>query len=81
MVVEGLDHLEGIPRGSTALFVKIHHAVMDGKSALRLVSGLHSLDPEPGSSTIGDSMPDEKPVDPTKPITSPRRTGISPGLN
>ena len=63
MVVEGLDRLEGIPHGSTAVFFKIHHAVMDGKSALRLVNSLHSLDPEPGSSSIGDSMPDEKPVD------------------
>ncbi len=63
MVVEGLDALEGIPRGCTALFFKIHHAVMDGKSALRLVSSLHSLDPESDSASIGASMADEKPID------------------
>ena len=62
-VLEGLDRVEGVPRGSTALFLKIHHAVMDGKSALRLMTGLHSLDPEPGSPTLADSMPDEKPID------------------
>ncbi len=63
MVVEGLDRVEGVPRGSTALFLKIHHAVMDGKSALRLMTSLHSLDPEPGSPTLADSLPDEKPID------------------
>ncbi len=63
MVVEGLDRVEGVPRGSTALFLKIHHAVMDGKSALRLMTGLHSLHPEPGAPTLAESMPDEKPID------------------
>lgn len=43
--VEGLDALEGIPTGSTALFLKIHHSVMDGTSAMRLMRGLHSTGP------------------------------------
>ena len=63
LVVEGLDRLEGIPRGSTALFLKIHHAVMDGKSALRLITSLHSLSPDPDAPTLVESMPDEKPVE------------------
>jgi diacylglycerol O-acyltransferase / wax synthase len=63
MEVEGLDRVEGIPRGSAALFLKIHHAVMDGKSALRLITSLHSPGAEPGSPTFADSMPDEKPID------------------
>ncbi len=62
MVVEGLDRLEGIPRGSTALFLKIHHCVMDGKSALRLITGLHSLGPESDSPLMAASLPEEKPV-------------------
>ena len=63
LLVEGLDGLEGIPRGCTAIFFKIHHAVMDGKSALRLASSIHSLDPEPGAPALAESMPIEKPVD------------------
>lgn len=63
MVVEGLDRLEGIPRGSTALFLKIHHSVVDGKSALRLITSLHSLSPEPGARTLAASLPDERPVE------------------
>ncbi|MCR9104294.1 MAG: wax ester/triacylglycerol synthase family O-acyltransferase [Gammaproteobacteria bacterium] len=58
MMVEGLDRLEGVPRGSTALFLKIHHAVVDGKSALRLITSLHSLDPDPDAPTLADTMPD-----------------------
>lgn len=63
MMVEGLDRVEGIERGSTALFLKIHHAVMDGKSALRLITSLHSLTADPDSPPLAASMPDEKPVD------------------
>jgi WS/DGAT/MGAT family acyltransferase len=63
MVVEGLDRLDGIPRGCTALFLKIHHSVMDGKSALNLITGLHSPGPEPGSPPLAVSMPNEKPLE------------------
>ncbi|MEZ5502581.1 MAG: wax ester/triacylglycerol synthase family O-acyltransferase [Halioglobus sp.] len=63
MVVEGLDRLEGVPAGSTALFLKIHHAVMDGKSALRLITGLHSLGPEPDAPAMVDTLPPQAPVD------------------
>ena len=61
MLVEGLDQLQGIPRGSTAVFLKIHHAVMDGKSAQRLMSGFHSLDPDPDSPILAESMPAQTP--------------------
>jgi diacylglycerol O-acyltransferase len=44
LLIEGLDHLRGIPRGSSAILVKIHHAMMDGKAALQLFASLHSLD-------------------------------------
>lgn len=63
MMVEGLDRVEGVARGSTALFLKIHHAVMDGKSALRLITSLHSLTADPDSPPLAASMPQEKPLD------------------
>jgi diacylglycerol O-acyltransferase len=63
LVVEGLDRLEGIPHGSTALFLKIHHAVVDGKRALRLITGLHSLTPDPNAPALVESFTDEKPVE------------------
>jgi diacylglycerol O-acyltransferase len=57
MVVEDLDALDSVPHGSTAVFFKIHHAVMDGKSAIRLASSLHTVGQEPGSPLLADSMP------------------------
>lgn len=61
--VEGLDKLEGIPRGATALFMKIHHSVFDGKGALALFNGLHNVSPEADSALLIDSMPVEQGAD------------------
>lgn len=63
MMVEGLDKLEGVPKGSTAVFLKIHHAVMDGKSALRLITSFNSLEPEVDAPAIADSLPIENTLD------------------
>lgn len=43
VVIEGLDHLEGVPKGSFALLIKGHHCAMDGHSAAELTMGLHDL--------------------------------------
>lgn len=42
-VIEGLDNIEGIPRGSFALLSKIHHAAMDGTAAAELTWALHEV--------------------------------------
>jgi WS/DGAT/MGAT family acyltransferase len=47
--IEGLDHLDGIPKGAVGVFIKVHHAMMDGKSAIRLFNSLHQA---------GDLSPD-----------------------
>ena len=46
IVIEGLDHLEGLPRGSFALLIKGHHCALDGHSAAELTMGLHDLSPD-----------------------------------
>ena len=45
-IIEGLDHLEGIPKGSFAVLSKTHHAAVDGASGMHLVELLHDLTPE-----------------------------------
>jgi WS/DGAT/MGAT family acyltransferase len=57
MLVEGLDALDGIPEGGIAVFVKVHHAMMDGKSAMRLLRSFHSLSPEADAAPLADSLP------------------------
>ena len=56
--VEGLNRLDGVPRGATALFLKIHHSVLDGKGAQRLMSSLHNLSEEEGSALLADGLDD-----------------------
>ncbi|MGB5485704.1 WS/DGAT/MGAT family O-acyltransferase [Parasphingorhabdus sp.] len=43
-VIEGLDNVEGVPKGSFALVQKTHHAAIDGKSGMELAMALHDLD-------------------------------------
>ncbi|MFO1392827.1 MAG: wax ester/triacylglycerol synthase family O-acyltransferase [Steroidobacteraceae bacterium] len=43
-VVEGLDHIDWLPKGSFAILLKVHHCAIDGHSAAELTMGLHDLD-------------------------------------
>ena len=44
-VVEGLDHIPGIPKGSYAIISKVHHAAIDGMSGIDLMQALHTPTP------------------------------------
>ena len=43
-VIEGLDNVAGIPKGSFAVLHKFHHAAVDGQSGLQMTLALHDLD-------------------------------------
>lgn len=45
-VLEGLENLEGVPKGSFALLTKVHHAAVDGASGLQMLGALMDLSPE-----------------------------------
>jgi diacylglycerol O-acyltransferase / wax synthase len=42
-VIEGLDRIPGLPVGSFALFMKFHHASIDGQAGAQLLRAVHSL--------------------------------------
>ena len=44
-VIEGLDGVEGVPKGSFAVMTKIHHAAIDGVSGAELAAAIHDLEP------------------------------------
>lgn len=44
-VIEGLDNVPGLPKGSYALVMKIHHAAIDGVSGSELAAAIHDLEP------------------------------------
>ena len=45
-LVEGLDNIEGLPKGAFAIISKYHHAAIDGATGSEIISGLHSTTPE-----------------------------------
>lgn len=45
LIVEGLDNVKGVPKGSYAILTKIHHAAVDGASGTDIMHALHKLDP------------------------------------
>lgn len=47
-VIEGLDNVEGFPKGCFAVFSKVHHAAIDGASGVEMAAAIHDLTPEVG---------------------------------
>ena len=45
-IIEGLDNVEGCPKGSFAIFSKTHHAAIDGTSGMEMVAAMHDLSPD-----------------------------------
>ncbi len=45
-VIEGLDNMEHLPKGSFAIFTKMHHAAVDGASGTEITAALHDLSPD-----------------------------------
>jgi WS/DGAT/MGAT family acyltransferase len=61
-VIEGLDNVEGVPRGSFAVITKVHHAAIDGMSGMEMTSAIHDDSPkadppEPDTSWRPESIP------------------------
>jgi WS/DGAT/MGAT family acyltransferase len=43
-VIEGLDRIKGIPKGSYAIATRVHHAAIDGTSAMHFFAALSDID-------------------------------------
>ncbi len=61
-VVEGLDNVPGVPKGSYALITKVHHAAVDGVSGMEMTAAINSLSPEddapvPEKPWVPESLP------------------------
>lgn len=53
-VIEGLDRIPGLPPGSFALFIKLHHASVDGQTAGKVLGALHSSSPVPEARDVSN---------------------------
>ena len=45
-VIEGLDNIPQVPKGSYAIVSKVHHCAIDGLSGVEISQAIHSLKPE-----------------------------------
>ncbi|HYC00149.1 MAG TPA: wax ester/triacylglycerol synthase family O-acyltransferase [Candidatus Limnocylindrales bacterium] len=45
-VIEGLDSVAGVPKGSFGVLTKIHHAAIDGVAGAELAAAVHDLEPD-----------------------------------
>jgi WS/DGAT/MGAT family acyltransferase len=55
-VIEGLDKVSGVPKGGFAFVLKIHHAAVDGKSGIEMITAIHSQ-----TSAVFDPPPPDTP--------------------
>lgn len=63
-VIEGLNNIPGVPKGSYAIVSKIHHAAIDGVSGVDIANAVHSLD------VAGTVTPPNRPWIPERTPTS-----------
>lgn len=56
-VIEGLEDVPGIPKGSYAIMSKVHHCAIDGVSGVEIYEAIHSLKPEDEVATDEPSKP------------------------
>jgi WS/DGAT/MGAT family acyltransferase len=60
-IVEGLDNVPGVARGSFAIVTKVHHAAIDGVSGIDLLEALHTLAPDAPPPSEPDTWKGEDP--------------------
>lgn len=46
-IIEGLDNIPNVPKGSFAVYTKMHHAMVDGAGGASFMAALHDLVPNP----------------------------------
>lgn len=45
-IIEGLDNIEGLPKGSFGIMIKVHHSAIDGASGQGILGAIHDLTPD-----------------------------------
>ena len=58
-VIDGLDSIDFVPKGSFAVMLKLHHSIADGVTSMKLISRMHDLEPSPAE-TRSATPPDEE---------------------
>ncbi len=56
-IIEGLDNIGDLPKGSFAVYTKMHHALVDGAGGQSFMAALHDLEPDPAPTEPVDVTP------------------------
>ena len=67
-VIEGLNAIPGVPKGSFAISLKLHHCVVDGMESVELMAAMHDL--------AADGPRPAPPARPFKPDALPSTTDL-----
>lgn len=59
-VIEGLENVPGVAKGSYAMVTKVHHAAIDGMSGVDLLEAMHTLRPDDPPPQTPDTWKPEK---------------------
>jgi diacylglycerol O-acyltransferase / wax synthase len=62
-IIDGLDAVEGVPKGAFGYVLKVHHAAVDGKSGVEMITAIHTQSPD-----VVDAPP---PATPWRPEAEP----------
>ena len=54
-IIEGLDNIPGLPVGSFAVYIKIHHSAIDGEAGAAMLSAIHALSPETDANAVEEA--------------------------
>ena len=46
-IIEGLDNIPDLPKGSFAVYTKMHHSLVDGGGGANFMAAIHDLEPSP----------------------------------
>jgi WS/DGAT/MGAT family acyltransferase len=59
-LIEGLNDIPGIPKGSVGILVRVHHTAIDGVGGIELMSALFQLSADEGRPTTEDTWSPER---------------------
>ncbi|MEL7028684.1 MAG: wax ester/triacylglycerol synthase domain-containing protein, partial [Pseudomonadota bacterium] len=60
-IIEGLDNVDGVPKGCYAMVSKVHHSAIDGMSGVDMMHALHTLKPTVAPPDTPDKWTPERP--------------------
>ena len=78
-VIEGLNSVPGVPKGSFAMALKLHHCAVDGMASVQMIAALHDLAADSPRPAGPDSPWDPGPLPSTADLLA--RTAINAALH